>query len=84
MCTGLLYLFGRRWNRQGRVAASMSRHAYAAYLIHEPVISLLAFAASGIALYPLLKFGLASLIFIPLTFGLSILVLKIPGADRVL
>ncbi len=84
MCTGLLYLFRSRWNGQGKVAPSMARHAYAAYLIHEPVISLLAFAWSGVVIYPLLKFGVASLIFIPITFGLSILLLKIPKVDRVL
>lgn len=84
MCIGLIYLFRRRWNRQGALARGLARHAYTAYLIHEPVITLLAVAAAGIALHPLLKFGLASLIFVPICFALSILVRRIPGADRVL
>ncbi len=84
MSIGLIYLFRGRWNRQGALARLLARHAYTAYLIHEPVITALAIATAGIALYPLLKFGLAALLFVPICFALSILVLKIPAADRVL
>ena len=84
MSTGLIYLFRQRGNWHGALARLLARHAYTAYLIHEPVITVLAIAAAGIALYPLLKFGLAALVFVPLCFALSVLVLKIPGADRVL
>ncbi len=84
MCTGLIWLFRRRWNHQGALARGLARHAYTAYLIHEPIITLLAFAAAGIALHPLLKFGLAALVFVPICFALSVLVRRIPGADRVL
>ena len=45
---------------------------------------MLAVAVSGVVLYPLLKFALASILFVPVTFALSLLVLKIPRADRVL
>lgn len=84
MCIGLIYLFRARWNHQGKVAKWASRRAYAAYLIHEPVTTILAVATAGVAVYPLLKFGLSGLIFIPIVFLLSDLVLRIPGADRVL
>lgn len=84
MSIGLIYLFRQRWNWQGSLARLLARHAYTAYLIHEPVITVVAIAAAGIALYPLLKFGLAALVCVPICFALSILVLRIPGADRVL
>lgn len=84
MCIGLVYLFRRRWDSQGKVAAIMARNAYGAYLIHEPVVTLLALAAAGAALYPLLKFGLGALIAVPLSFGLGALLRRIPYADRVL
>ena len=84
MCIGLLYLFRRYANRQGGLARFLSRNAYTAYLIHEPVITFMALAAAGVALYPLLKFGLAALVAVPLCFGLSSLICKLPYADRVL
>ena len=48
MCIGLLYLFQDRLNRQGRIAHELSRSAYAAYLIHEPVITFPAVLAAGL------------------------------------
>lgn len=84
MCLGLVYLFRSRWDSHGRVAAMLARNAYGAYLIHEPVVTLLALAAAGVALYPLLKFGLGALIAVPLSFGLGALLRRLPYADRVL
>jgi glucan biosynthesis protein C len=84
MCIGLIYLFRRRWNRQGAVGRALSRAAYAAYLIHEPVITALAVVATGVALYPLLKFVLAAVVAVPLCFALAALIRKLPHFDRVL
>ena len=84
MCIGLIYLFRRRWDRQGPVIRVMSRAAYATYLIHEPVITALAVAATGVALYPLLKFALAAVVSVPLCFALGALLRKLPYFDRVL
>jgi glucan biosynthesis protein C len=84
MCIGLIYAFRRYANRQGRLASFLSRNAYTAYLIHEVVIIAIAYAARDVTLYPLLKFALAVLVAVPLTFGLSSLIRKIPYTDRVL
>jgi len=84
MCIGLIHVFRRYANRQGRLASVLSRNAYTAYLIHGPVITALALAARDVALYPLVKFALVSLVAIPLCFGLSSLIRKLPYADRVL
>jgi surface polysaccharide O-acyltransferase-like enzyme len=84
MCIGLIYLFRRHANRQGRLANFLSRNAYAAYLIHEVVIIAIAYAVQGVTLYPLLKWGLVSLVAVPLCFVLSSLLRKPPYADRVL
>jgi len=78
MCIGLVYLFRRRWNHQGMVEREMSRAAYAAYLIHEPVITVLAVQTMGVMLYPLLKFGLAAVVAVPLCFVLAVLIRKLP------
>jgi glucan biosynthesis protein C len=84
MSIGLISLFRRRLDRQGSLAREFSRSAYTAYLIHEPVITFLAVLTAGVLIYPLLKFVLASLVSIPLCFGLSSLIRRLPYADRVL
>ena len=84
MVIGLIYLFRRHVDRQGPVAGFLSRNAYTSYLIHEPVITFAALAAMGLMLYPLLKFGLMALVTVPLIFGLSSLIRRLPCADRVL
>jgi len=84
MCIGLIYVFRRYAHRQGRLASFLSRNAYTAYLIHEVVIIAIAFAVRDVALYPLLKWGLVALVAVPLCFGLSSLIRKLPYTDRVL
>ena len=84
MCIGLIYAFRRYADRQGRLARFLSRNAYTAYLIHEAVIIALAYAVRDVALYPLLKWGLVALVAVPLCFGLSSLIRKLPYTDRVL
>jgi glucan biosynthesis protein C len=84
MCVGLIYLFRRHWNHQGRLAQELSRSAYTAYLIHEPVITMLAVQAMGIIIYPLAKFALVAIVAVPLCFAVSALIRRVPYFDRVL
>lgn len=84
MCIGLVYWFRRHTNRQGRLAGFLSRNAYTAYLIHEVVITSIAYLARGVDVYPLLKWALVSLVAVPLCFVLSDLIRKLPYANRVL
>jgi len=84
MCIGLVYLFRRYRNRRGRIAAFLVPNAYTAYLIHAPVIATLAWGLRDLTWYPLLKWALVSLIAVPLCFGISALIRKLPYTDRVL
>ena len=84
MCIGLVYAFRRYSHSQGRLARFLSPNAYAAYVIHGPVITIMALAARDVMLHPLAKFGLVSLVAVPLCFGLSSLIRGLPNADRVL
>lgn len=84
MCIGLIYAFRRYLNHQGRIAGFLVPNAYTAYLIHAPVIVALAFAVRDVALYPLFKWALVGLVAVPLCFGLSSLIRKLPYTDRVL
>jgi glucans biosynthesis protein C len=83
-CIGLIYGFRRFLSRKTRLTAFMIPNAYTAYLIHGPIITGLALAVQEIAVYPLLKWAAVALIAIPVCFGLSALVRKLPFADRVL
>jgi surface polysaccharide O-acyltransferase-like enzyme len=84
MCIGLIYLFRRYLNRQGRLAKFLSPNAYIAYIIHAQVITATALVLRNVDLYPLLKFGLAVVIAVPLSFVLGNLIRKLPYTDRVL
>ena len=80
----LLVLFRKHLNRQGRLSQAASAGAYTAYIIHGPVIILVALAIRSITLCPLLKFTLAVLISVPLCFALSNVIRKLPLARRIL
>ena len=66
------------------MARSLAASVYTVYLIHAPVLVGFAYAFHVVALYPLLKWGIAVLITIPLCFLISILIRKIPLAYRIL
>jgi glucan biosynthesis protein C len=73
----LLVLFRKHLNHRGKLA-------YTAYIIHGPVIILVALAIRGVTLYPLLKFVLAVAISAPLCFALANVIRKLPAARRIL
>ena len=81
---GLLVLFRQRWNRQGRLARSLAASAYTVYLIHPVVLVGFSYAFHVVTLYPLLKWGIAVLVTLPLCFLISGLIRKIPLVNRVL
>jgi len=80
----LLALFRKYLNYQGKLAQAASAGAYTAYIIHGPVIILVALAIRSVTLYPLLKFPLAVLISVPLCFVLANVIRKLPLARRIL
>jgi len=84
MCIGLIYLFRRNFNRQGKLAKFLSSNAYTAYIIHGVVITIIALAVRDVMVYPLLKWALVALVAAPLCFGLSHLIRKLPHTDRAL
>jgi fucose 4-O-acetylase-like acetyltransferase len=81
---GLLALFAKRLNHHGKLAQAASASAYTAYIIHGPVIILVALAIRNITLYPLLKFVLAVVISVPFCFALANVIRKLPAARRIL
>ncbi len=84
MVLGLIPLFRRFFNGQGRFGRFLSQHSYTVYIIHIPIIVFLAFALRGIDLEAILKFGMAAVIVVPTCFAVAYIVRKIPLALRVL
>ena len=84
-CVCLLYLFKRYFNYQGKLLKAMSLSAYIVYLIHTPIIVILAYVLRGIQIFPLIKFILVSIIGVAVCFLVShYVILKIPGAKKIL
>jgi glucan biosynthesis protein C len=84
MSVGLIVLFRERFNRQGRLAQAAASSSYTVYIIHAPIIILFALAVRNLHVYPLLKFAIAALVTIPITFALANLLRQLPLARRIL
>ena len=81
---GLLHLFTRRFETPGAIWRSLSRRAYAIYIIHPPVLVGLALAWRSVAAPPALKFLVTGTAACLACYWLAGLLLKAPGAKRVL
>jgi glucan biosynthesis protein C len=84
LCMGLLVFFRKHVNRPGRVWNFLSANAYATYIFHPVILVGLAYSLHSVALYPLLKLGIAIIIAVPLCFLISSVIRIIPFANRVL
>jgi glucan biosynthesis protein C len=84
MCIGMIYIFRRFLIRQNRANGFMIPNAYTAYLIHAPIITIFALVFQDVTLYPLLKWVIAAVVAVPICFGVSNLIRKIPYTNRAL
>ncbi len=90
MCLAAITFFRRFFNGESRLGRFLSQQSYAVYIIHIPIIVFLAYslylayARRGIDLGPLLKFGIAAVIVLPICFAVAYIIRKIPGVSRIL
>jgi len=84
LTVGLLVLFRERLNCHSRLSQAASANSYATYVIHAPVLVVFTLMVRDIHLYPLVKFAAATVIVVPLCFGLAALIRQFPGVRRVL
>lgn len=84
LTVGLLVWFRRKFNRQNSLARAASDASYGAYVIHAPVIILIAVLLRGLSLYPLAKFVLLMAICVPVCFTLAHGLRQVPGVRKVL
>jgi len=84
MTMGLLVLFSRKLNRQGKLMKELAGSSYTVYVMHTPILVFFALAIRNVMLHPILKFALAILITVPLCFALGGVVRRLPLARRIL
>jgi len=85
MCIGLVALFRKKWNTQGKASKTVSGNAYTIYLIHAPVLVGISVLLVVILIFALLKFVIVLVIVLLLCLLISHFVLRqIPGTKRVL
>jgi glucan biosynthesis protein C len=84
VCLFLITLFRRFFNRETSFGRFLAQQSYAVYIIHIPTVVFLTYAMRGIDLPNLPKFGLASLIIVPVCFAVAYIIRKIPGVSRIL
>ncbi len=78
VCLGLLVLFRDGYNIQGKLSRFLAENAFAVYVFHTPIMVGLTMLGRGITFYPLLKMILMAIIILPLCFGFSYFIRKIP------
>jgi glucan biosynthesis protein C len=85
ICLGLIVLFRKHFNVQGKFTKFMSDNYFSVYVFHPPILILVTLALRDFAWPPLIKFTIAIAISVPLCFLTSHLVLRrIPILKRVL
>jgi len=84
ICIGILALFKAFFNRTGRMMRLLSENAFAAYIVHVPVVVAFQYAFDPVQANAFTLFLIVSLLSIPGAFLISILVRIIPGVKRVL
>lgn len=84
LCLGWIVLFRRFFDGQNWFGRFLSEQSYAVYVIHIPLIVVVAYLLRGVTIAPLAKFGLASVIAVPVCFIVAYLVCKIPLVSKVL
>lgn len=78
-------LFRKHFNSPGRLGSFSAMNFYGAYIFQATaIVAIAAFVLYQVNTESLLKFGLAAVMILPLTWGLAYLARRIPLTDRVL
>jgi fucose 4-O-acetylase-like acetyltransferase len=85
VCLGLIVIFRDKFNRQTRALQWLSDNSFAVYLFHTPLLIAITLALRGVEAPKLVKFGVATVLGVVVTYAASGLVFRrIPLLRRVL
>lgn len=82
MVLGLVTLFRRRFNRQGRLTRFAADNTFGVYVFHTPLVVLITMLLKDWSAYPLLKFVTALLLALPVCFLASAAIRRVPLMRR--
>jgi hypothetical protein len=74
----------RRWPDHGPLVGVASRASYATYFSHPLTLTTLMVAFAAVPLGPALKFPLVAALAVPLCFGVGYVLIRLPGASKIL
>jgi glucan biosynthesis protein C len=80
----LILWLRRRQTQPSRMSKEIGANAYAAYIIHPVVLVAITSNMSGLAIYPLLKFAIATVLAVGASFAVGWLLRQMPGAKTIL
>ncbi|MCL2472459.1 MAG: acyltransferase family protein [Treponema sp.] len=85
MCTGLIGVFREKLNRQNRFVKALSDSSFTVYMFHPVIIVGVTVLCRSVALQPVVKWIVMSVICVPLCFAIAHFILrKIPLLDKIL
>ncbi len=85
MAAGLIGVFQEKCNKQSKLVKNLSDNSFGVYMFHAPIIITLSMVLTNIELPPMVKFLIACIVGIPLSFLLSHYIFrKIPLLKNVL
>ncbi len=88
LCLASITFFRHYLNKKSNLGSFLSQQSYTVYVIHSPIIVVLAYAfylvAAPWGIGPFLKFVLATIVMVPICFIVAYLIRKIPGVSKVL
>jgi len=80
----LIAVFQHRFNHQGPLMRQASRAAYAAFLVHQAVLAGLVLATHALPLPPEIDYLAVATLGVLGSFGLAVILIRIPGLSRIL
>jgi glucan biosynthesis protein C len=83
ICLGLLVIYREKYNTQGPASRFLSKNYFGVYVFHAPILVGTALIFSDWLAYPLLKAIIVAAIVLPVSFGFSYLVRRVPWLEKI-
>jgi surface polysaccharide O-acyltransferase-like enzyme len=82
---GLVALFKEKYNKQTKLIKTMSDNSFTVYMFHAPIIISVSLVLMNFQMHPIIKFFVACIIGLPLSFLISNYIIKqIPILNKIL
>lgn len=83
ICLGLLVIYREKCNTQGPVSRFLSKNYFGVYVFHTPILVGITLIFRDWLVYPLLKAIIMAAIVLPITFGFSYLIRRVPWLGKI-